>query len=451
MSANSHEFAESGLLPGRYQWVAEPSPMEVPNDPDWNRFSDTMRTFSAGPGATNERNDGLGTPDAVGHSRGTEEPEAEIAYDLQRFPVDADGNPQDPLAYAADRDEYNRLYATLLAVGRTEDVGGNFDAGIRQYTVLRGVGFDTATVELDPEAAGPILTTLEAVPRRVRSYIIHQPDAAVAVQVRSEEPDDVGIDVTIEAEDAATAETVTLTEDTDADGNFLAATATTTATFGDVDAVWLSDNPVGDVAITADDGTETGTGTPIVEGTSRETAHDGLAGGLTYSDDLQPVDGDRGVPPLGAGSNAAPISGTAEPVFEHFQGDRIEREPGTPYRPRIQSLEWSVENSFEAGSLHQTRAPTNDAGNRNVTLEADIAGRRASHDSMMDALQATSFPVYHELSRGVVEFPALTIVESDGRSYEADDQAVMALSETLEATDNAGIAFHPGASIEDVA
>lgn len=449
MSANSHSFAESGLLPGRYQWVEEPEIMEVPTDPQWNYFSDNMRTFSAAPGATNERNPGLGTPDATGHSRGTEEPEAEISYDLQRFPVDANGNPQDPVAYAAARDAYNRLFGTLLCVARTEDGGGNFGAGIRTYTVMRGVGFDTVTAELDPEAAGPILMTLEASPRRVRSYIIHQPDAATAVQFRSEEVDDIGLEVTVESEDAATAETVALTEETDVDGNFVAATATTTATFGDVDAVWLSSDPVDDISVTADDGTETGTGTPILEGTSAET-DGGLVGGLTYSDDLQPVDGDRGIPPLGAGANATPISGANDPVFEHFVGDRVERQAGVPYRPRINSLEWSVENSFEAGSLHRSQAPTNDAGDRTITLDADIAGRRASHDSMMDALQSTSFPLYHELSRGVVEFPAVTITESDGREYEGDDQAVAAVSETLEATNDRGIVFHPGATIEDV-
>ncbi|WP_331232697.1 hypothetical protein [Natronorarus salvus] len=428
MSVPEHEFAESGLLPGRYQWVEEPTPMGVPENPEWNRFSDNMRQWEATGGANLERIEGLGTADATGHGRGTEEPEATIAYDMQRFPVDGTGAPVGAEAYAAERDEYNRLFATLMCVGRTEDRGGNFDAGIRQYTVMRGVAFDTVEATLDPTENDPILIELEAVPRKVRSYIIHQPDGPISVVAESSEPaEDDGLEITVEDEDAETVETVEL------------GTATTD-TFEDIDSVWLSDEPVGDITIEAD-----GDGTIVMEGTSTET-EDVVAGGLTYSDDDQPVDGDRGVPSLGDGANADPINET----FEFFVGDRLERAPGTPYRPRINSASWTIENSLEDESLHQTRAPTNDAGSRNIQLEADIAGRRASHDSMMDSLQKTSFPVYHELSGGVVEFPAVVILESDGRSYEADDQAVAALSETLEATDGEGIEFHSGETIEDV-
>lgn len=439
MSPELSDPPESGTLPGRYEWVEEPAPMVVPDNPTWNRFSDNMRQWTANAGATVERNDGLGTADAVEHGRGTEEPEATIAYDLQRFPVDAGGNPVGAEAYALFRDEYNRIFGTLTAVGRVEDQGGNFGAGIRQYTVIRGIKFDSVTETLDPSENSPILEELEASPQRVRSYIFHQPDAATAITVSSGNPDDIGLGVTIESEGAADTESFTLTEETDADGNFVEANFTTTTTFPDVDSIWLDRDPVGDISITD------GSGTVVAESTGQVAAAV-FAGGLTYSDDNQPVDGDRGVPALGTGAHADPIGGT----YEYFLGDRVERPDGTRYRPRINSLELTVENSLEAESLHHTRAPSNDVGNRTISLDADVAGPRASHDSMMEALQKNVFSLGHQLSGGVREFPSLLVQEGGDREYEADDQAVAAVSETLEATNGDTMIMHEGASIDDI-
>lgn len=439
MSASQDAPPESGTLPGRYEWVEEPEPMVMPADPDWNRFSDNMRTWTANAGATVERNDGLGTADAVEHGRGTEEPEATIAFDKQRFDVDVDGNPQTAEAYAWLRDQYNRVFSTLAAVGRLEDQGGNFGAGIRSYTVIRGIKFGTVTETLDPSENNPILVELESNPKRVRSYIIHQPDAATAVTVTSQNPDDVGLGVTIENEGAGNAESFTLAEETDADGNFVQATYTTTATFSDIDAIWFDDNPTGDISVTDGGGVvvaeSTGAG---VEGV--------IAGGLTYSDDEQPVDGDRGVPALGAGSHPAEIGTT----YEYFIGDRVERPDGSPYRPRINSLEVTVENSVEAESQHYSRAPTNDVGNRTITLDADVAGKRATHDSMMESLQKHVFSLGHELSGGTREFPSLLVQEGGDREYEADDQAVAAVSETLEATNGDTVVMHNGLTLDEV-
>jgi hypothetical protein len=45
LSESQSGTAESDSLPGRYEWVEEPSPGAVPTDPEWNRFSDVIRTF----------------------------------------------------------------------------------------------------------------------------------------------------------------------------------------------------------------------------------------------------------------------------------------------------------------------------------------------------------------------------------------------------------------------
>ena len=403
--AQAHDTPESGTLPGRYEWALEPDgPMSVPTDPEWNRFSDVIRSFSAESGVSYARQDAIGTADAVDHNRGTEEPSADIGYDLQRFPVDTNGDPVDPSGYGILRDEYNQLLGSLLMVERTEIPGGNDDAGIRMYSVVRGAEVNSVEPTLDPSSEQPILMELGFRPRKVRSYAIHQLSSASTFEIVSDDDSDT-MDVTIESEDASTSETISL------DGT---TAVTTTESFASPDAIWLSDEPTGDITVTD------GNGTTICE----------LAGGLTYSDDAQPVDGDRGVPALGAGSHADPI-GTS---FEHFVGDRVERPVGSPVRPRLNSGSWTVENDLSTASLHSTRAPTVDASNRTVTVDADVGGPTVSHDSMMESLQKSQNDIEHELSGGIVRFK-YTVVQSPGsREREASGQATAAISETFEAS-----------------
>lgn len=52
LSESQSGTAESGQLPGRYEWVEEPSPGAVPTDIEWNRFSDVIRTFEMDPGVS---------------------------------------------------------------------------------------------------------------------------------------------------------------------------------------------------------------------------------------------------------------------------------------------------------------------------------------------------------------------------------------------------------------
>lgn len=407
--AQAHSTPESGTLPGRYEWVPEPDgPMSVPTDIEWNRFSDVIRSFSAEAGVSYARQDAIGTADAVDHNRGTEEPSADIGYDLQRFPVDTDDNPVDPSAYGILRDEFNQLLGSLLMVERTEVPGGNDGAGIRIFSVVRGADVGSVEPTLDPSSEQPILMELGFQPRKVRSYAIHQLSEAEELAVSSTESDaDSAITVTVEDEGAGTVEEI------DMGGAGV-------ETFDDIDAVWLSEEPEGDITVEGDS-----SGTVVCE----------LAGGLTYSDDDQPVDGDRGVPALGAGSHADPI-GTS---FEHFLGDRIERPVGTPIRPRLNSGSWTVENDLSTESIHTSRAPTVDSSDRTVTVDADVAGPTASHDSMMESLQKTQNDIEHELSGGIVRFKN-TVNESPGsREREASGQATAAISETFAASGDPAI------------
>ncbi|WP_226479161.1 hypothetical protein [Natrinema amylolyticum] len=408
--SQSGTTSESGQLPGRYEWVAEPSPGAVPTDPEYNLFSDVIRTFEMDPGVTVARQDSVGTADAVDHNRGPEEPSATVGYDLQQFPVDGSGNPVDASAYGILRDDFNELLGTLLCVGRREYGGGNDGAGVREYSVVRGAGVDSASATLDPSGDQPILMELSLTARKARSYKIHQPSAGTTLDIVSTSANDT-MEITIEDEGAATTETISLTGDT---------AVTTTSTFEDIDAIWLADNPEGDVTVSD------GSGTTLCE----------ITGGLEYSDDDQPVDGDRGVPALGAGSHASAIGSS----FEFFVGDRFERPAGEPVRARINSASWTVENNINTQALQTTRAPALDAGNRAASVDADAAGPYISHKSMMEALQKVQKNIEHELSGGTVTFHNTTETDSASRTVEAD-QAVASISETFSASGDPAISL----------
>jgi len=400
LSESQSGTAESGQLPGRYEWVEEPSPGAVPTDIEWNRFSDVIRTFEMDPGATLARQDSIATADAVDHNRGPEEPSATVGYDLQRFPVDGAGDPVDASAYGILRDQYNDLLGTLLAVGRREYGGGNDGAGVREFSVVRGAGVDSVSPTLDPSGEQPILMELSLTARKARSYLIHQPSAATTLELVSTDDGDT-MEVTIETEDAGTTDTISL------DGT---TAVTTTTSYSDIDAVWLADNPTGNVTVSD------GSGTTFLE----------LTGGLEYSDDDQPVDGDRGIPPLGAGSHAGEIGSS----FEHFVGDRFERPAGEAVRARINSASWTIENNINTQALHNTRAPALDAGNRGVTVDADAAGPYISHKSMMESLQKVQQHIEHELSGGTLQFQNAVPTDAAARTVEAE-QAVASISETF--------------------
>lgn len=404
---------ESGGLPSRIEFVREPSEFGVPTDPDWNRASDVYRSFNASPGASLGRQESIGTPDAVDHHRGTEEPSLDIAYDLQQFFVDTNGDPLDPAGDGIIRGAQNQLPNTHLWVERREQSGGNDGAGVRIYTVARGCKVASVDATLDPSEENPILMELGYQPRKVRSYLIHQPSASTTLDIVSTSSEDT-MDITIENEGASTLETITLNGTT---------TVTTTSSFGDIDAVFLSEEPTGDIKITD------GNGTALVESTTNDSTSGAIAGGLSYSDDGQPVDGDRGVPALGAGSHASAI-GTD---YEHFVGDRFERPDGSAARARINSASFTVENDIETNSVSTSRLPTVDEGNRTVSVDADIAGPFVSHNSMMESLQKVQQNLVHELGGGTVTFKNAVPADAAERTVE-NDQAVASLSETLEAS-----------------
>jgi hypothetical protein len=382
---------DSGTLPGRLEWVEEPSYFGVPTDPSWIRFSDVFRAWEPNPGMDYGAQTATGTSEVQDHFRGDEDPSAELTYDLQRALVDSSDNAQDPAAYGMLRDDQNRLPSSLLIVYRREHSGGNDDSGMREYDVVRGAKVETVEPDLDPSATLPIQMSLSFAPRKVRSYLIHQPSAATTTDVVSSDGND-SMDITIENEDASTTDTFSVNGTT---------TVTSTETFGDIDSVWLASEPTGDITLTD------GSGTTLME----------IKGGLSYSDDEQAVDGDRGIPSLGSGSHASAI-GTS---FEHFVGDRVERPSGTDVRPVITAGGWVVENEFDTASPHGTRHPLESEGNRIVTIDTTVSGPNVGHDNFVDMLTKDQQDMEHELSRTLITFKNTVLTDADPKAVEPEE------------------------------
>ena len=377
MSTNITDSPESGIVPGRLEFAREPAYFEIPTDPDWQYFS--------------------------------EDPSAAIEYDLQRPLVDGSGNADDPAGDGILRDADNQLPNSHLIVHRRELAGGNDGAGIREYTVVRGAKVESAEADNNPDDEQPIGMSLTYAPRKVRSYLIHQPSAGTTLDISSTSDQDT-MDITIESEGASTTDTVTV------DGT---TTVTSTESFDDIDAALLSAEPEGDITV-AD-----GDGTTLLE----------IKGGESYSDDDQPVDGDRGVPALGAGSHATAIGTT----FEHFVGDRLERPAGSTVRQRVSSAGWAVENDMESNPVHDSRLPVYDEGNRTVTIDTDVAGKTTSHQNFVESLTKDQQNLEHELTNSLVSFYNTVPADIDERAVDSES-GVSVYSVTFEASGDPAIA-----------
>jgi hypothetical protein len=165
--------------------------------------------------------------------------------------------------------------------------------------------------------------------------------------VRSTDESDTN-DVTIESEDGTVSETLTLPGTTPN-------AAVTTETLPDVDAVFVDGEHAGDIQIGTDDGTGA---------IDTELLENPLTG--VNVDEVSSVEG---IPPLGSGSRAAPISGNGT-TFLETEAEFANAELGE--RLHVLDLSVSLDTSREA--LASQRRQTIDVGQRTVEFDADLAG-----------------------------------------------------------------------------
>lgn len=397
------QTAESGLRFDRVWWLREQVAGHVPDDPEWQVYSDHLINFTASIDPGTERVDGLGTADAVDFSPTVEENEITIAYSLMQQIVDENDNFVDALADAALRNEANQIPNTHSMVARDNNpTKGPYDdeglAGLRQYIVIKGAKANLS-LEPDTEDENPTPAELTYTPEKARSYLIAQPDDPTTVTAYVEYPEYVDesdknddAELAIESEDGADEETIQLDGETEVTGE---------VQFGDIDAIELSEECDGEVIV------ENEAGSQITQ----------IHGALHYSKDESSLEGDLGVPALENGSTPEPIGNPPE----DFAGDRVERPVGAGLAPTLNNMTLEVENDFEPQARQNSTRVTVHEGNRTVTLEADVTGEKASHDMIDSAFSAEGLDLEWELSRSMFTLPKATMTEPPDKERESDE------------------------------
>lgn len=357
---------EGGIRPIRLEMVREDTPGVPPSDPDFRLYSDTVNNYDPSgidPGIEPQR--GLGDADPKAYFTGTGSFPITVEYQMQQW-YSATG---DPAYDGLTRDQYNRLQATHTVVRRMEQgdldvdntVNGSNSKDTRQYIVGLGGRIDTVTVDGDPTSALPVTNTLDYLFEKFELVQIDQPDSASTLDVAGLA---TGTDVEIEQEDG-TAETVT------ADG-------TTSTSFADIDAVYLTQQQTADVTISVSGGDDLCV----------------IYGATNYDFD----EGQRGVPPIGGGSHATAI-GTD---YEVVQGDTIERPVGTALADEINTTSFVVENNVSEDPSTTGPRPVLVANERMPSVDATVMGETEQYQFILDALQANGNDLVWTLDGGTL-------------------------------------------------
>jgi hypothetical protein len=278
--------------------------------------------------------------------RSNEESELTVSYYQYDFPLDSSGNIVDPVGFTMKLPDGD--YPSLTHVSR-RDVkgGGKLGAGFREYLVALGCRPVSATLDGDPSAAEAIPQELTLPAETIRPHIVHQPASATELVARSTDASDTN-EVVIEDEAANTTATLTLPGSSPN-------TVATTATFDDIDAIFVRGEHAGDVQLGTDDGSGA-IDTELLEKPFTGTNRDG-------------VTSVEGIPLLGSGSIEAPPTGQGN-LFLGTQASFA----GEPIAPRLHTLDLSVELDTAREALQSSRRTEIDVGQRTVEFDADVAG-----------------------------------------------------------------------------
>lgn len=364
----SSEPYSAGVRPTRIEWIAETDVGEVPSDPDWELFSDSVTSFwDWEPDANTETQRSVGSINPQGFFNGSETHEATFEYDLQQWYVDGSDDTVDPggdfLRPSAD----NSIRGTHAVVTREEHTsGGSDDAGRRLYTVGKGGHPDTITVPFETDEGGPISQSLDYQFEKIRQYDISQPSASTTLEVENQGSD--AVDITIEDEDAETTDTFEVAADS---------TVESTESFGDIDAVELDSDTDGDVIVTDGDGTEF----MRIKG----------------SDSYPAGEGDLGVPALGDGSHADAIDSD----YVRFLDDTL-TVPNAPTDLEIISGELEVttglDDNSRTGSARRNIHPTA----FEYTFTATLASPNVGHTQTLNYLTEQTGTITWEAQEGTI-------------------------------------------------
>lgn len=368
---------ESGLRPSRTEWVAETTTGVPPTNPAWNRFSDKVRAF-------NEVSEvglfdvlGLGDVDPADFLPGPETHRFPVEYYLQQALSASAAN--DGLTRNADGQLPNS-HTVVHRIDRSTGSVGADAGGIRQYYVGLGCWQGEAVLDLQTSTGEPVVVTQDYAAEKGRVYRIDQPAASGTLTIESTDAADTTQDVTIEDENAGTSETNTLSGTTP---------VATTASFADIDAIYLSAETDGDVIVKTSGGTTLAT-----------------IRGKTY---YNGAEGDLGVPLLGSGSHASAISAS----YEQFRAATLERPAATALAFAVANASIRVNNNLEiipVLGLRQEIQP----GARTTELSATVFGTAETHDKIDDHLGAVQTDIVLTLPKSTLTMHS-AVVGSPGQ------------------------------------
>lgn len=406
MTELPNENPEAGLRNHRPEFIREDTFGSTPADPSILKYSHTMTNFTWASDSVNEPQRGLGDANPVGFIKGPETHELTIGYDLVKWFVQNGGQAYDA-AYdglVRDSDQLLPNSHTLLdreakgQINKNQTISGNTPRPTRIYTVAKGGLIDEAAITGSPSDAQPVTVELSYLAQKGRSYQIDQPTSTTSLTVVSSDNSDTSQTLTVESEGANSVEQVTL------NGTTVVGTSTS---FGNIDVLELDTETVGDVTVSINEGS-----------TSSPTAGDALSiinGKASY----RGVEGDLGVPALGAGARED-ISG--QPV-ETFIGDQISRD-GVEYPYEISSATLTVANNIEETERSNGFGMALHPGNAETTMEATMFGEAMTHDLLMQELTNTTDDITWEMDGGTVELPD-SICQEPGERAAETEQAVM--------------------------
>lgn len=401
---------ESATRNNRTEFIREDELGVVPTAPTIYPYSSTVLNFNWSAGdVTHDPRQGLGRANPHEFVRGPETHEVTVQYELERWFVDDAGDPLDAAYDAIMRTATNAIpnshtvqhRTTFGAVSAGETVSGNTSRPTRLYTVGTGGYVSEASIVGDPSENQAVTVELTYTFQYVRPYQVDQPDALSGLTVRSTDPADTDLSVTIESDGGTTSESLTTDS---ADATTVVASSND---YDSIDAVYVPDEHVGDIVVSLNEGDSTA-----------PTEGDALAE-IFGSNRYNGVESDSGIVPVDAGTRNTDGIGTPET----FIGDSIDK--GTdPIAYEVNAMELGVENSVESTERMSGFGMALSVGDQTITATTTEFGQTTAHQSFEDAMTGAAFDIPWQMDGGTLTVTGTVLDEPGERALE-EGQAVM--------------------------
>jgi hypothetical protein len=412
---------------------------QTPTDPSFLLYSSVFDSTDMESNANWEEATGIGNVVPQEKYRRQESHNFTVSYDLQQFPVDTNGNPQDAIADAALRDVDNRIESThsiLETEKKSEIIASNTlhakyitngpgthptgsDPGAvsratRLTTYGRGGVADEPEISVNPSDTAVVGVELPYTVHKLRQYQIDQPESEY-LHLRSTDSTDTGADIDIESVGATTTETVTL------DTSDATTTVGSANTYSDLRAVRPVSELSGTLEVYGDDGSGSsapGNPTELLTLVHGANHHDG-------------VEGDRGVPLLGSGGALQSESALSPSDAELTTGSNLTWD-GDPAAEQVQGTTISITNEIQETNTDAGLAMDIRGTSQAITASSTIFGETEVYDALSNHLEGREGELRMSINSGDIVIPRAYIRDAISASRE-EEQAYMSPEVTFSA------------------